>query len=85
MNCYAGVVDNPFYAVSDDKGNFTIKGVPNGTYTLEVWHEKYGTQNMSVTVNDKETTARGMIWLFKNSCNGFQNRITLEMSIAYRG
>ena len=57
MNCYAGVVDNPFYAVSDDKGNFTIKGVPNGTYTLEVWHEKYGTQNVSVTVNDKGTTA----------------------------
>ena len=57
MNCYAGVVDNPFYAVSDDKGNFTIKGVPNGTYTLEVWHEKYGTQNVSVTVNDKGATA----------------------------
>ena len=57
MNCYAGVVDNPFYAVSDDKGDFTIKGIPNGTYTIEVWHEKYGTQNMTVTVGDKGAKA----------------------------
>ncbi|MGA7159364.1 MAG: carboxypeptidase regulatory-like domain-containing protein [Bacteroidota bacterium] len=57
MNCYAGVTDNPFYAVSDDKGNFTIKGVPPGTYTVEAWHEKYGTQEMKVTVSDKVATA----------------------------
>ncbi|HTX19699.1 MAG TPA: carboxypeptidase regulatory-like domain-containing protein [Bacteroidota bacterium] len=57
MNCYAGVVDNPFYAVSDDKGDFTIKGIPNGTYTIEVWHEKYGTQDMTVTVGDKGAKA----------------------------
>ena len=57
MNCYAGVVDNPFYAVSDDKGAFTIKGLPAGTYTVEAWHEKYGTQQVKVTVSDKGATA----------------------------
>ncbi|MGA9408004.1 MAG: carboxypeptidase regulatory-like domain-containing protein [Bacteroidota bacterium] len=57
MNCYAGVTDNPFYAVSDNKGNFTIKGVPPGTYTVEAWHEKYGTQQMKITVTDKVATA----------------------------
>ncbi len=57
MNCYAGVTDNPFYAVSDDKGNFAIKGVPPGTYTVEAWHEKYGTQQMKITVTDKMATA----------------------------
>ncbi len=57
MNCYAGVTDNPFYAVSDEKGNFTIKGLPPGTYTVEAWHEKYGTRDMKVTVADKAATA----------------------------
>ena len=57
MNCYAGVVDNPFYAVSDDKGEFSIKGLPPGTYTVEAWHEKYGTQELKVTVGDKGATA----------------------------
>ncbi len=57
MNCYAGVVDNPFYAVSDDKGAFTIKGLPNGTYTIQAWHEKYGIQETKVTVSDKGATA----------------------------
>ncbi len=57
MNCYAGVTDNPFYAVSDDNGTFTIKGLPAGTYTLEAWHEKYGTQEVKVTVSDKGATA----------------------------
>lgn len=57
MNCYAGVVDNPFYAVSDEKGAFTIKGLPAGTYTVEAWHEKYGTQQLKVTVSDKGVAA----------------------------
>ncbi len=57
MNCYAGVTDNPFYAVTDEKGSFTIKGLPPGTYTVEAWHEKFGTQQLKVTVSDKGATA----------------------------
>lgn len=57
MNCYAGVVDNPYYAVSDDKGTFTIKGLPAGSYTVEAWHEKYGTQQLKITVSDKGAAA----------------------------
>ncbi len=55
MSAYAGVVDNPFYAVSDDQGNFTIKNLPAGTYTIEAWHEKYGPKTMSVTVGPSDT------------------------------
>ena len=44
------VAGNPYYAVTDDKGNFTINDVPPGTYTLEVWQEKLGTKTRSVTV-----------------------------------
>lgn len=55
MASYVGVLDNPFYAVSDDQGNFSIKNLPAGDYELEAWHEKYGTQSMKVTVGASDT------------------------------
>jgi hypothetical protein len=50
MHAKAFVMDNPFFAVSGDDGSFSIKGLPAGTYTLEAWHEKYGTKTATVTV-----------------------------------
>lgn len=55
MNAYAGVFDNPFFAVTGDDGSFTLKGLPPGTYTIAAWQEKYGTQETSVTLAAKET------------------------------
>jgi len=54
MNAYGGVLDHPFFGVSDDQGAVTIVGLPAGTYTLEAWHEVYGTQTQTVTVGDGE-------------------------------
>ncbi|MGQ0563400.1 MAG: carboxypeptidase regulatory-like domain-containing protein [Gemmatimonadota bacterium] len=50
MQSYVGVVDHPYFAVSGDDGSFTLTNVPPGTYTVEAWHEKYGTQTQQVTV-----------------------------------
>jgi plastocyanin len=55
MNAYVGVLDHPFFAVTDADGNFDIKGLPPGTYTIEAWHEKAGATTQSVTIGDKET------------------------------
>ena len=55
MNAYVGVLPHPFYATSTPDGKFTIKGLPPGTYTIEAWHEKLGTQSTSVTVGKGET------------------------------
>jgi len=38
------------YAVTDDKGSYTITGVPPGNYTVTAWQEEYGTQTAKVTV-----------------------------------
>jgi plastocyanin len=43
-------VANPYYAVTDAAGHFTIADVPPGTYTLQVWQEKLGTLTRKVTV-----------------------------------
>ena len=55
MNAYLGVLTHPFYSVTGTDGSFSIKGLPPGTYTIEAWHEKYGTQTATVTVTGTET------------------------------
>ena len=57
MQAYAGVLDHPFFSVTGTDGAFAITGVPAGTYTLEAWHETYGTQTQSVVVEDGATHA----------------------------
>ena len=58
MNAYVGVVDHPYFAVTDKGGKFELKDLPPGTYTIEAWHEKLGTQTQSVTLGAKETQGR---------------------------
>ena len=55
MNAYVGVLDHPYFAVTDANGAFDIKTLPPGTYTIEAWHEKLGTTTQSVTIGAKET------------------------------
>lgn len=52
MNAWVGVMSHPYFAVSGEDGSFTITGLPAGTYEIEAWHERLGTQTMSVTVTD---------------------------------
>jgi len=55
MNAWIGVLDHPYYAVTSADGSFSLKGLPPGTYTIEAWHEKLGTQTQTVTVAEKES------------------------------
>jgi plastocyanin len=55
MNAYVGVLDHPFFGVTDASGKFSLKGLPPGTYTIEAWHEKAGATTQSVTIAAKET------------------------------
>jgi len=32
------IVDNPYYAITDEEGNFSIKDIPPGTYKVNAWH-----------------------------------------------
>jgi plastocyanin len=65
MHAYIGVVEHPFFAVTDASGRFSIAHVPPGSYTIEVWHERLGTQTQQVTVAAKDT--RDLTFTFKVS------------------
>lgn len=56
MSAYICVLDNPYFDVSNDKGEFTIKGLPDGNYTLTAWQEILGTQEKKITVKDGKAT-----------------------------
>lgn len=55
MQGFINIVDNPFYAVSDATGHFTIRGLPPGTYTLVADQENLGRQTATVRVAAKQT------------------------------
>jgi len=54
MTAQVGVVAHPYFAVTKDDGSYEIRNLPPGTYTIEAWHEKFGTQIAKVTVADKQ-------------------------------
>ena len=58
MGAFIGVLDHPFYSVTDEKGNFEIENLPPGTYTVEAWHERLPAKAVTVTVKaDGDATA----------------------------
>jgi plastocyanin len=57
MSAWVGVVDHPFFAVTDAAGAFKLPGLPPGSYTVEVWHEKLGRKTTQVTIGPSQTQA----------------------------
>lgn len=50
MAAYIVVSPTPYFAQTDDSGNYKIKDVPDGSYTVTVWHEGAKNQSKPVTV-----------------------------------
>ena len=50
MSGYILVVPTPYFAVTDKEGNYMIKNVPPGRYTLKTWSEDAKPTTQAVTV-----------------------------------
>ena len=56
MTAFIFVTPHPYAAVSDAAGHFEIKGLPSGSYTLDLWHERLGEIQVPVVVAHGATT-----------------------------
>ena len=44
------MVDNPYYAITNEKGNFSIKDIPPGTYKVIAWHPFIPNKTSTITI-----------------------------------
>jgi len=51
MGAYIIVSPTPYFAETDDSGNYKIKDVADGSYTVTVWHEGAKSQSKPVNVS----------------------------------
>lgn len=51
MAGYVVVSPTPYFAETDESGNYKIKDVPDGSYTLTTWHEGAKAQSKPLTVH----------------------------------
>jgi len=58
MGAYIAVFTHPFFSTTSKDGTFEIKGVPAGKYTVEAWHETFGTMTMQVEVASGATVEK---------------------------
>ena len=49
MNAWIYVLSEPLFAVTDDRGHFSIPAVPAGEYTIEYWHEPLDGKGAGIT------------------------------------
>jgi len=51
MAAYVVVSPTPYFVETDENGNYKIKDVPDGSYTVTAWHEGAKNQSKPVTVS----------------------------------
>jgi hypothetical protein len=54
MEAFVVVHANPWAAVTNAQGVYTITGVPPGHYTVRVWHESRGSRETTITLQANE-------------------------------
>lgn len=56
MNAFILVLENKFFDVTDDAGNFLIKDVPAGNYTIKAWHGRLPEKEQRISVREEGET-----------------------------
>lgn len=58
MSAYVMVVDTPYYAVTNSKGEFSIPSIEAGSYDLKAWHESGKSTSLKLTVATSNLTQK---------------------------
>lgn len=49
------IIDNPYFVISDAKGNFNMENIPPGTYEVTAWHPFVPIQRGTITIETGKT------------------------------
>ncbi len=60
MAGYIVSLQNPYFAITDKTGAYTIKDVPPGKYTVTTWHEKLRSASQEIEVKDGATATANL-------------------------
>ncbi len=66
MHCVVLVMENPYFAMTDVDGHYTITNVPPGTYKLKAWHERLPADEREITVPATGTVNADFVLTIKN-------------------
>jgi plastocyanin len=50
------VFSHPYFAVTDENGNFEISNIPPGHYKIKIWHELFSEQEREITIVSNQKT-----------------------------
>ena len=62
MQNWGYAIDNPYYALTDPDGSFSIGDLPPGTYRIKVWHPILGVQEREVTAKPNDTVTLDLLF-----------------------
>ena len=62
MSAAIVITDSPYYALSDADGWFAIEGLPAGIYDMEVWHERLGTRQQKLRIEQSESLTVDIVY-----------------------
>ena len=66
MYCIVLVLENPYFASTDENGNYTITNVPPGKYKLKAWHERLPADEREITVPANGEVKADFVLTIKN-------------------
>ena len=62
MSAAIVVSDSPHFAVSDERGYFSVEGLPIGVYDVEIWHEILGSKTARMSVTDDSVVSLDVVY-----------------------
>jgi len=57
MEAFILILQNTYFVLTDEAGNFEIKNVPDGTYKLKCWHKIFKEMTKEVVVEGGKTVS----------------------------
>lgn len=62
MSAAIVVTATPHFAISDEKGFFTVDHLPPGVYEVMVWHEKLGAKTRRISLNEGASLSLAVVF-----------------------